>query len=124
MVEFADDATLLVPAKSDVQLQKEYNNIAKWASDNKLTINMSKTKELAFHNHKPRNYLPPSDSIDNERVSFVKLLGVWLQEDLGIGRHVGYVTHICNQRLYLLNQLKKARFNLPPAEIQSVLTQL
>ena len=33
-------------------------------------------------------------------------------------KHVYYITHICNQRLYLLNQLKKQ--SLPRAELQSV----
>ena len=33
-------------------------------------------------------------------------------------KHVDYITHICNQRLYLLNQLKKQ--SLPLAELQSV----
>ena len=33
-------------------------------------------------------------------------------------RHVDYITHTCNQRLYLLNQLKKQ--SLPRAELQSV----
>ena len=33
-------------------------------------------------------------------------------------KHVDYITHICNQRLYLLNLLKKQ--SLPRAELQSV----
>ena len=33
-------------------------------------------------------------------------------------KHVDHITHICNQRLYLLNQLKKQ--SLPLAELQSV----
>ena len=35
------------------------------------------------------------------------MLGVWLQSDMGAGRHIEYITHICNQRLYLLNQIRK-----------------
>ena len=47
-----------------------------------------------------------------------KLLGVWLQSDLGSRTHVEYVLHICNQRLYLLSQLKKQRRTL--AKLQTV----
>ena len=46
MAKYADDATLLVPEKTDVQIQDEFNSITKWAADNKLTINLSKTREL------------------------------------------------------------------------------
>ena len=35
------------------------------------------------------------------------MLGVWLQSDMGARRHIEYITHICNQRLYLLNQIIK-----------------
>ena len=47
-----------------------------------------------------------------ERVRCAKLLGVWLQSDLGSRTHVEYVLHICNQRLYLLSQLKKQALTL------------
>ena len=41
MVKDADDATLLVPEKTDVQIQDEFNSITKWSADNKLTINLT-----------------------------------------------------------------------------------
>ena len=41
-----------------------------------------------------------------------------MQDDTSFTKHVDYITHICNQRLYLLNQLKKQR--LPRAELQRV----
>ena len=47
-----------------------------------------------------------------------KLLGVWLQHDLGMRKYIDYVLHICNQRTYLLTQLK--RQGLPLAQLQSV----
>ena len=97
---YADDATLLIPEKTDVQIQDEFNSIAKWAADNKLTINLSKTRELIFHRPNPRNYITPTEINGIERVSVVKLLEVWLQDDMSITKLVDYITHICNQRLY------------------------
>ena len=47
-----------------------------------------------------------------------KLLRVWLQDDMGVSKHVDYVTRICNKRLYLLNQIKKQ--GLTKAELLSV----
>ena len=55
MAKYADDAALLVPEKRDVHY------ITKLAADNKLTINMSKTRELIFHRPNPRNYIPPTE---------------------------------------------------------------
>ena len=44
---------------------------------------MSKTKVIVFHRPSPRNYLPPAEKPGIERVVIAKLLGVWLQPDLG-----------------------------------------
>ena len=46
------------------------------------------------------------------------LLGVWLQDDLGARTHCDYILKICNQRLYLLNLLKKQ--GLPQLQLQTV----
>ena len=99
MAKHADDATLLVSEKTDVQILDELNSVTNWASINKLTISVSNTIELVFHRSNPRNYIPPVEVNDIERVSYFKLLGVWLQEDMGFTRHVDCITHICNQRL-------------------------
>ena len=71
MAKYADDATLLVPEKTDVQMQDEFNSITKWAADNKLTINLSKTREPIYHRPNPRNYIPPTEINGIERVSVV-----------------------------------------------------
>ena len=91
----------MVPEKNDVGLETEFLNVTKWANENKLMINMAKTKELIFHRPNARNYLPPELPCI-ERVICAKLLGVWLQDDLGTTKHTEYIMHICNQRAYLL----------------------
>ena len=108
----------MITEKTDVQILDEFSNVTNWALINKLTINVSKTRERVFHRPIPRNYLPPVAIKDIERVSYAKLLGIWLQEDMGFTKHVDYMIHICNQRLYLLNQLRKQ--SLPQSELQSV----
>ena len=52
------------------------------------------------------------------RVGIAKLLGFWLQSDMDAGNQVEYITHICNQRLYLLNQVRKQ--GLPQAQLFNV----
>jgi len=46
-----DYTSLLVPSNSDVglSLADKFNNVKKWALENRKTINMQKTKENIFH---------------------------------------------------------------------------
>ena len=118
ITKYADDASLLVPEKNDADLEREFVNVTKWANDNKLMVNMAKTKEIVFHWPNARNYLPPAELPGIERVMFAKMLGVWLQNDLGFRTHIDYIMHICNQHIYLLTQLK--RQVLPIADMQKV----
>ena len=48
LCKFADDTNLLVPANSDNDIVQEFQHIKQWAMLNKMLINMSKTKEIAF----------------------------------------------------------------------------
>ena len=79
---------------------------------------MAKTKEIVFRRPNARNVLLPSELPGIERVLCAKLLGVWLQADMGMKKPVEYIVHICNQRTYLLTQLK--RQGLLPAQLQNV----
>ena len=53
---------------------------------------------------------------------FAKMLGVWLQDDLGFRKRIDYIMHICNQRTYLLTQFN--RQELPIAQIQIVFSAI
>ena len=44
LAKYTDDATLLVPEKMDVQIHEEFNNITKWAADNKLLLTYQKLR--------------------------------------------------------------------------------
>ena len=79
---------------------------------------MTKTKEIVFRRPNARNVLFPSELPGIERVLCAKLLGVWLQADMNTRKHVDYILHICNQRTYLLTQLK--RQGLPQTQLQCV----
>ena len=51
--------------------------------------------------------MPPPALSKIERVMFIKLLGVYISDTLGAGKQNEYILKTSNQRLYLLNQLKK-----------------
>ena len=60
MFKYADDTNLLVPAYSDVSLLSEFEHVKQWAADNKMIINISKTKELVFQRPSLKHFLAPS----------------------------------------------------------------
>ena len=101
IVKYADDASLLVPEKTDVQINYAFDEVVAWASKNKLGINMAKTKEIVCHRPHPKYLLLPTILPGIERVLSAKLLGVWLQSDLEMSIHVDNIAKICKQRLYV-----------------------
>ena len=56
---------------------------------NELNINTAKTKELVSHRPNPRNFIAPDNIPGIDRVTCAKLLGVWLQDDLGARKTLG-----------------------------------
>ena len=105
--KYADDLTLLSPSFTDVDVSIEFQNICKWADKNGMVINESKTKEIIFYNHAK----PPSNLVclpNIERVKQVKLLGIEYGEKLTFVYHINNLLNVVNQRLYLVNSLRKS----------------
>ena len=48
ITKYADDSSLLVPEKYDVDLSEELRKVLKWAEHNKMQVNMTKQKILYF----------------------------------------------------------------------------
>ena len=48
LVKYADDTNLLVPSDSDLDLSTEFDNIKQWAMENRMVVNILKTKEVVF----------------------------------------------------------------------------
>jgi len=48
IIKYADDTTLLVAQHSLVDMAQEYYNVCSWSTQNKLSINIHKTKEIIF----------------------------------------------------------------------------
>ena len=72
LTKYADDCSLLVPERNDVDICFEFQRILKWVGDNKLSVNMSETKEIAFDRPSSRNLLPPAEIPGIERVVIAK----------------------------------------------------
>ena len=107
LIKYADDTTLLCPQISKTTVELEMAHVIDWANENKMAVNLLKTVELVFHRPNVSHDLSPLAMPNVSRVACAKLLGVHLRHDLNFSQHVESVVAICNQRLYLLAQLKK-----------------
>jgi len=106
LFKYADDTTLLVPEHTDVQLEVEFQALKQWAANNKMILNMIKTKELVFHRPNPCLYAPPPLLTDIERVNVIKLLGLYITDTFCFDEHLKYILTVCGQRCYLLKALR------------------
>ena len=104
--KYANDIDLLVPQYCDIDLATEFDNIQRWATDNKMIINRSKTKEIVFRRPCPLryNFVLSFDGV--ALVDHVKSLGVILQQSLSYDSHVTELLKQCSQRIYLLRLLR------------------
>ena len=93
---------------SDVGLEDEFENVKQWAKDNKMILNIIKTKVIVSRRPNPRLSLHPSPLPHIEQVKVAKLLGVVFSERLHFDDHVFAVLKVCShsQRMYLLKLLR------------------
>ena len=80
LTKFADDLTLSAPVKiSRDSAVEEVKNIKVWVSENRMSLNMSKTWEMVVRGRSKK--LPPPQIDNIERKSWLNLLGMILQDD-------------------------------------------
>ena len=70
-------------------------------------MNLLKTKELVFRRANVDLDIVPAQLCNVQRLEYVKLLGVFIDSKLYFCEHVQRLLCICNQRLYLLSQMRK-----------------
>ena len=117
LCKYADDKTLMVPENTNISLEDEFRHIMQWSAKNKLTLNFTKTKEMIFHRPGPCRFIVPPPPVGIERVISFKLLGVYLASTLSMENHINYVLLLVNQRLYLINQLRKQGLSAKAREV-------
>jgi Reverse transcriptase (RNA-dependent DNA polymerase) len=100
--KFADDLTILV--RHDDTATAEIAHIQQWAVENKLTINLDKTKEIIIHKSRLKHFNVPDPICNIRQVDSVKLLGVIFNNHLT--GHIVYICSAANQRFYLTEQLQ------------------
>ena len=106
--KYADDTYLLVPPSNYGNINIELDNISKWATDNNLRLNASKSTEMIMS--RPRSgrelhaYPPPIPGI--QRVDVIKILGVSLSKAFSFNVHIDNILMQAAQSMYALRVLR------------------
>jgi Reverse transcriptase (RNA-dependent DNA polymerase) len=78
LCKYADDITLMIPQNTDVCIEDEFKHVMQWSVQNKLIINLTKTKEMAFHLPGSCRFIAPPPLVDIECVAISKLPGIYI----------------------------------------------
>jgi len=119
---YADDTDLLIPETSPIEIAEEFQNILRWAENNKMRINKAKTKQLIFRRPNLAVSRMPTLLPTVEVVECLKTLGIYLQCSLNQTEQVNFILGLANQRLYLLKILKQN--NLKMKELDCLFASL
>ncbi len=106
------------------------SRLAGWCSDNNLSLNVEKTKEIVVDFRRVHSLHAPLtiNGATVERVSSTKFLGVHITEDLSWTNNTAALAKKAQQRLYFLRKLRRARAPAPimctfyRGTIESILT--
>ena len=82
MFEFADDSSLVIPASNAHTRERELEHIQQWASENKLSLNKSKSQEIIFRKPRSRGTTDVPIIPGIQRVNSLKIIGVTLCSNL------------------------------------------
>ncbi len=129
---FADDTTVvgLISNRDETNYRSEVSRLAGWCSDNNLSLNVEKTKEIVVDFRRVHTQHAPLtiNGATVERVSSTKFLGVHITEDLSWTNNTAALARKGQQLLYFLRKLRRARAPAPivctfyRGTIESILT--
>jgi len=112
MVKYVDDSTLWSVNKTteNSHLQNSATEAEIWATENNMSLNSKKTKDMVVCFSRDPPQLPPIvlGGTDVERVQQIKLLGLIVTDDLKWQRHCDYLCGKASPRLYFLRMLRRA----------------
>ncbi len=131
-IKFADDTTVvgLISNRDETNYRSEVSRLAGWCSDNNLSLNVEKTKEIVVDFRRVHSLHAPLtiNGATVERVSSTKFLGVHITEDLSWTNNTAALAKKAQQRLYFLRKLRRVRAQAPimctfyRGTIESILT--
>ena len=111
---FADDTSLLSSNKSQIiardELEIQLTHLATWCSQNKLTVNLRKTKCMVFGTKSmTKSSKIQKIRINDTELDFVdtyKYLGIILDKSLTFNKHVQQCINSVSHKLFLLSKIR------------------
>jgi len=88
-------------------VEAEFASVQSWARDNKLQINLAKTKEIVITRCGRRGFMQLPLIPGVARENLVKLIGVTANSHLSFADYVHKLQIVARQKLNLLQQLKR-----------------
>ena len=93
-------------------MQKNLDNISEWTDKNLMLLNESKCSYIVFTRSRMEFSTRLSlNKIALQRKSVVKILGLWLQEDMKWDYNTKQICIKAYSRMHILNKLKYAGIN-------------
>ena len=121
---YADDTSLISTPelldllKTDVNIvSTEFAKVKNWLIENRLSLNISKTKAMMFHHPTKTNVFYPEIKLDSHTVSYVsdfKFLGIMIDSSLSWKSHIEYISTKIMSCIGVLSRLK----NIIPCDIK------
>lgn len=110
---FADDTTLIMkctnPELYEYEINCAINEIVTWLNENRLMININKTKLIQFRNYKmnPITLDIKYQLSKVEKVESALFLGIMIDQHLSWKQHINLVCNKLNRFVYALKRVRK-----------------
>ena len=107
-LNFHERHGFMVPANKTI-LQHKLEDLLKFTDDNKMKINLKKTKVIPFNFSKTKDFIPELSFPGGEPLEVIyqtKLVGVIVDSSLSWGPHIEYSVRNANTKLWLLIRFK------------------
>ena len=108
MDKYADDTYLIIPASNSQSCADEIAPVEKWARENNLSLNRTKSVEIVFVSPRSKRDLviPPPAVPEIGRVESLKVLGVTFSRKFSVSQHIDNVLGACAQTLFAIRTLQ------------------
>ena len=118
ILSFADDTTIYTSGSNIQQtilkVNSELNKIYIWLCENKLSLNINKTKFMLFSTKSQNqsnidlkiNGLSIKQAGQNHEETTIKFLGVYLEENLNWRNHINHIRNKVSRALFTINKIK------------------
>lgn len=111
---YADDTSLLSTSTlckdiSNIDVNQEFNKICSWLKENRLSLNIDKTKCMIFHHPNKKNITKPRLYVSGTEIEYVdsfKFLGITVDKHLSWNQHIKTVCTKIKRAAGVIGRLK------------------